>query len=392
MSSILDSSKLIASIRRRAFIPRSQETFSNDDFLEMATEEINLGLMDSVMSVRGDYLVYFIDVPMVEDQTDYPIPNRAHGNKLRDASIVDDNGKTLYELTQISLEEKVDFERDYTYQNRTNFYMQNDCLVLNEDMIKVGEFVRMWFYMRPNKLVQNSRAGTISQISVSTTEVDAIDPLAGTITAISAATSAVITSTAHGLTSGKVIITGSDSTPTIDGTHEITVIDEDSFSIAITTTVAGTSASWAKGLDVYVITVPTVPTHFTSAIKYDVIGAESPNKINYFNIYANTVNLTLKTISFATSDAPALVLGDYITKAEETIVPNIPTELHPIVAQRVAVACLEAMGDEQNKQSAERKLAQMEKSALKIISNRVEGAPKKIKNRHGTLNARKRRW
>lgn len=393
MSSILDSSKLISSIRRRAFIPRSQETFSNDDFLEMATEEINLGLMDAVMSVRGDYLVYYTDVPMVADQTDYAIPNRSHGNKLRDASIVDENGKTLYELTQISLEEKIDFERDYTYQNRTNFYMQNDSLVLNEDMIKVGEFVRMWFYMRPNKLVQNSRAGIISQVPTKITEVDAISPKTGTITAISAASSAIITSTAHGLsTSGKVIISGSNSTPSIDGTYEISVIDANSFSIPFTTTIAGTTGTWVKGLDVYVITVPTFPTHFTSAIKYDIIGAESPNKINYFNIRANSVNLTLKTISIVASDASAFTLGDYITKAEETIVPNIPTELHPIVAQRVAVACLEAMGDEQNKQSAERKLAQMEKSALKIISNRVEGAPKKIKNRHGPLNSRKRRW
>ncbi len=392
MSSILDSNKLIASIKRRAFIPRSQETFSNDDFLEMATEEISLSLMEQIMEARGDYLVYSKDVPLVEGTLAYGIPNRASGNKLRDAVIIDDNGDIIYELTQISLEEVIDFQRGTSSGNYRNiFYVQNDNVILHADAVKDTYSIRMSFYMRPNKLVLNARAGIISQTSTST-EVDTISPLSGTITNISVAASTVVTSTAHGLTSGKVIITGSDSTPSIDGTHTVNVIDANSFSVPVVVTVAGTSGSWAKALDVVVVTIPTVPTHFTTAIKYDICGAESPNKIIYYNIYANTINLLQKTISFSASDAPSINDGDFLTKAEETIVPNIPTELHPIVAQRVAVACLEAMGDEQNKQSAERKLVQMEKSALKLISNRVEGAPKKIKNRFGTLNSSKRRW
>lgn len=374
MSSILTSDRLIASIKRRAFIPRSQETFSNDDFLEMATEEINLGLMQQLIDARGDYLVYYTDVPFVANQTSYTIPSRSHGSKLRNAKVIDENGDIEQELVQIDMDDNGNFPR-------SSFYMQNDSMVFHADSIRVGHSIRMWFYLRPNKLVLNARAGVISQVSTAT-EVDNLSPISGAITAISvSATAAVCTSVAHGLTSGKVIITGSDSTPAIDGTHTFTVIDANSFSVPVVTTVAGTSASFAKALDVVIATIPTVPAHFTSAIKYDVVGAESPNKIVHFNIYANTINLTLKTISYAASSAPALVVGDYITKAEETIVPNIPTELHPIVAQRVAVACLEAMGDEQNKQSAERQLAKMERSALKIITNRVEGAPKKIKRK-----------
>jgi hypothetical protein len=57
------------------------------------------------------------------------------------------------------------------------------------------------------------------------------------------------------------------------------------------------------------------------------------------------------------------------------------------------------MGDEQNKQSAERKLAAMEKDAGTFLDNRVEGAVQKIKSRHSplvntlnTLGRRNRRW
>jgi len=57
------------------------------------------------------------------------------------------------------------------------------------------------------------------------------------------------------------------------------------------------------------------------------------------------------------------------------------------------------MGDEQNKQSAERKLANMEKDANTFLDNRVDGANLKIKSRHSplvntlnTLGRRNRRW
>lgn len=383
MSSILTSDRLISSIKRRGFIPRSQETFSNDDFLEMATEEINLGLMQQLIDARGDYLVYFLDVPFVADVNSYTIPSRSHGSKLRNAKIIDENENIIHELTQIDLDDEL---------SHSSFYMQNDAMIMHDDAIRTEHSIRMWFYLRPNKLVLNARAGTISQLST-TTEADNLSPLAGTITAISvSATAAIVTCVDHGLTSGKVIITATDSTPVIDGTHTFTYIDEDTFSVPVVTTVVGTTGAWSKGLDVTVATFPTFPSHFSTAFKYDVVGAESPNKIIHFNIYPNALNSVLKTISFTASEMPDLVTGDYITKAEETIVPNIPTELHPIVAQRVAVACLEAMGDAQNFAIAEKKLAQMEKSALKIITNRVEGAPKKIKNRFGTLSSPNKRW
>lgn len=320
MSSILLADKLIASIRRRAFIPRSQETFTNEDFLEMATEEVNIGLMDQIIEARGDYLVYSTDIELVEGTTQYEVPSRAHGNKLRDAVIVDGDGEVIYELSQVSLDELIDFQTNYSYQKRTYFYMQNNMLVLHSDVIKSDHYIRMYFYMRPNKLVVNNRAGTVSSIS--------------------------------------------------DGTD-------------------------SDGNDTKILSFESLPSHFTSSLLYDITAVASPNKIVHFNLEPVAVNLTLKTVTFAAEDVPQVSVGDYLTKAEETIVPNLPTEYHPVVAQRVAVACLEAMGDEQNKQSAERKLAQMERAVLKIVTNRVEGAPKKIKNRHGTLhalNTNRKKW
>lgn len=398
MSTILTTNKLIASIRRRAFIPRSQETFTDSDFLEMASEEVNIGLMSYIIKTHEEYLVYYEDIPIVNDQNRYEIPERAHGNKLRDVSLVDGSGN-LYELHRLSLEEISDFSGPYNYQFKNCFYLQNNEIVLASREVSNYASLRVYFYLRPNFLVLENRAGIITQISENI-EIDNINPLTGTITNIATGTPSIITSANHGLTTGsKIQILGSNSTPSINGIYEPQVIDSNAFSIDINVTVSGNAGNWTKVIDTKVLSLDKVPSHFTNLLQYDLVQNTSPNKIVKYDLNCNTVDSNLKILSIPKCECDSFRVGQYITKAEESIVPNVPTELHPILAQRVAVACLEAMGDEQNKQSAERKLQQMEQNANSIIDNRVEGAPIKIKNRHspltqaaGVSGRRKNRW
>jgi hypothetical protein len=70
------------------------------------------------------------------------------------------------------------------------------------------------------------------------------------ITGITVAASAVVTSTAHGLVTGDtIIITGSNSTPSIDGIRTVTVLTSDTFSVPVTTTVLGNTGKWIKTSD-----------------------------------------------------------------------------------------------------------------------------------------------
>lgn len=67
------------------------------------------------------------------------------------------------------------------------------------------------------------------------------------ITANSLANPTVVTSTAHGLTSGdSITIYNSNSTPTINGARIVTVLTSDTFSIPVDVTGAGTSGYWIK--------------------------------------------------------------------------------------------------------------------------------------------------
>lgn len=390
MSSILKTSALIHSIKRRAFIPESQKTFEPEDFLEMATEKINIGLMREIITARGDYLVYYKDIPLSNGITSYPIPDRAHGDKIRDVCIVDSGGKMKRELTQISLEELTDYQTDYvTYTVYDPFYLQNNQIMLINTNYSSGDILRVYFYMRPNKLVLENRAMTAVSVSPSV-ETDNVNPMSGMITNISLA--GVITAPNHGLTGGQqVIITGTDSVPAVDGTYTVTYIDANTFSIPTTVTTPGTSGFWNLAANVYVIPSLNFPKHFTTQFAYDVVNHTSPNNIKLYNLIPNNVNNTVKTISFRAVDITdsegklQIVKGNYITTAEETIVPNVPTEYHPVIAQMVAVACVEAMGDDRQKASANATLKEMKDAVLSIVQNRVEGAPKKLKNRNSPL-------
>jgi hypothetical protein len=70
------------------------------------------------------------------------------------------------------------------------------------------------------------------------------------ITAIAPANPAVITSAAHGLSTGdSIIIAGSDSKPTIDGYRAVIVQSPDTFTVAVNVTAAGEKGAWQFGLD-----------------------------------------------------------------------------------------------------------------------------------------------
>ena len=69
----------------------------------------------------------------------------------------------------------------------------------------------------------------------------------GVITSNSLANPTVITAPGHGLSTGDTItIAGSNCTPTIDGQQTVTRVDDDTFTVAVNVTVAGTAGYWYR--------------------------------------------------------------------------------------------------------------------------------------------------
>lgn len=309
MGKILDSESLIRSIKRRAMLPDDENTFTDSDYLEMINEEIELNMMHDLLTVHEEYLVYYDDISTEDGSTEYAIPYRSIGNKLRGAQIIDSAGN-VYDLARISYEDLMDY--NININNDFVFYVENDKLKFPGVIPFNNASLRLYYYLRPNLMVDNDRAGVITDIDRNTG----------------------------------------------------------------------------------VITLSNFPTDFVNLPLIDFIQAKTPNKIYSYDITLSSVNQSSKTITIDTDDIPSnLVVGDYINNAGETIVPQMPVELHPVIAQRVACLCLEALNDTEGLQNALRKLDNMQKSAWKLIDNRVETSPQKVVNRNSTLRqTQTRRW
>lgn len=138
-----------------------------------------------------------------------------------------------------------------------------------------------------------------------------------------------------------------------------------------------------------------VGKNFSSGLDYDIIGKRTPNIIRGFDITPISVTTgTSGSILFNKTDIDPfldeILVGDYVTLAEETPVPNMPTEMHPLVAQAAAIHILESLTDTEALNNAKARMKKMTAAVQSLIDSRVDFAPKKIKPRHGTLRSSSR--
>lgn len=316
MSRSLIASKLIKSVRNRAMIPDDDAVYNDEAILEILNEEIDVGLLDTLLTLHEDHLVTYTDKPykLVADGTKRLIvPQRAIGCKLKDIQCK--IGNSYFELGRIDLGEISDYSM-YPFSNIYGgdlFYMEGDEIVILSPRATQSNLFRMYYHLKPNSIVEESDCAQISSIDRTTG----------------------------------------------------------------------------------VIQFSSIPKNFVDMQFVDFIQNASANKILAFDIAVTNVSVSTRTLTVDPELIPdRLVIGDWVCFPETSPYPNVPTELHPVLAQRAACYILEAVGDAEQLATAERKLKKIEKSVQKLLDNRVDNANRKIKSRHGFLqnkmNSRRR--
>ena len=299
----MTSEELIESVKRRASIPESQVTFEREDFLDLANEEMAIGLVPTILQYHEEYLVYIEDVVLTENTLKYPIPYRAIGNKLRQISYVDASNNE-WEMVRINPEDIFQNNAliESGFPRRFKIEAGKVVLVASSTNTFTGS-LRFRYFLRPNALVVLERGAQIS----------AIDTITGAITFTA-----------------------------------------------------------------------SVPDNFTTSILYDFNRAKPDHRILSFDVTPTAVGTNSITVD--PSDLPdGLEVGDYVCQSGETVIPNIPTDLHVELAHRVAARCLESLGDAAGLAAANAKLQEMENKTGTLLDNRVEGSPQKVINRHSNL-------
>lgn len=143
------NSILLSSIKRRALIPNSQQTFQDDELLDMASEVIESFVMPLILQSRQEFYVTYDDIAITKRSSDnfgwIRIPQRAIGQ-----SIVEVRNTNDYPL------------------DSTDYWVEGSKIYFGD--ASSGTY-RVYYYIRPSKLVEVSECGRITDINTTTGEI-----------------------------------------------------------------------------------------------------------------------------------------------------------------------------------------------------------------------------
>lgn len=263
-----------------------------------------------------------------------------------------------------------------------------------------------------NNIAEGNRKSTFIASALSITNISANEPT--TLTVLD-----------HGYSENDmVVISGSNSTPSIDGIYNITNVTEDSFNIDVTVTTSGNAGSvknitnnfvlyaLASGsnVDVYYPNVATtfetnsgmdikiqstqtiifenLPTIIKPGSIIDFLQTNPGHKVIGMSVDVPNggVNFTTNSIEFIADDVPSsLLIGDYICEEHTCIIPYLPPDLHNGLAERTCARILASIGDTNGLELSLSKIQDINNAQSTLINNRVEGNPMKVLNRNSPL-------
>lgn len=400
------SNGLLASVKRTISFPEAQSTFTDSDILEFLNEELISSQVPSVMEYHEAFFVYKKQVPLVANQSRYPIPDRAIGMKLRDIMYEDEQGN-LYEMTRIQDGDKAYFQNNLGANLIINqMYIEGNFIVLTPQLqTNPTGFLNFYIFVRPNQLVTDDRAAIINYFvkkmtinNASITPGDTVTVKGQVFTAVAGApganqfqigVSSVITATNLSVainTNGIALASnGSPSTATLslkftdrnDPIESVSVSNSTGFAIN----------------PLYTIEFQSVPSVITNNSLVDFLQTKPGHQIYHYDVQLSSNAIAGSTIDFNEDDIPEyLVIGDYVCLANECIIPYLPPELHNILVERTCAKILSAIGDQQGLAATNMKIADLERRQNPLIDNRVENAPQKVLNRRSLVRAGRMGW
>lgn len=385
----LTSNDLIETIKLNSAFPLSQVTYSDDDLLKFANHELFLAQVPSVLQYHEDYFSYRESVPLKNGKSRYDIPYRAIGQKIYDVYYNDPGaGGHLRKLSRIDSADKAFFQfNNNGYITPAHYYFEANQVCLTTEIGEgiTGDLIFV-YYLRPNNLVKDERAAICTNFTREVT-VDNTTLLAGDTVSIGSLTLTTGTDFAIGANSSITatnlsIAINAQGDNTSSVTSNVVTIVYDFLSTEI-----ATSNASAFSIDVMQgIEFDQVPANITNSSLVDFLKKKGGHRTYTFDIKLGKNVVSTNIIKFKQTDIPEdFEAGDYICSQFECIIPQIPSDLHSLLAERTVARILEAQGDLQGLQVANSKIGDMEARQATMMQNRAEGSPRKVFNRNSLL-------
>lgn len=158
---------MVAAVKRRCALPSVQPRFSDANIAQYADEEMRNILVPLIMSIVEEFFVTSVDFAVTPDAFTFRIPSKAIGNKLTDVTrLLDGSPQTEVTLVQLS---PADLHRGYLvgYSYGQGYILRGNKIVIQPT--PTGNFtLRVYFYRRPNQLVNVAQAAKIVTVNTVT--------------------------------------------------------------------------------------------------------------------------------------------------------------------------------------------------------------------------------
>ena len=160
---------LVNSIKLRGLPPSSQSTFTTDGYIQVLSEEMQTNIVPLLDSVSEEYFVTNFDINFDPTISEYDIPPRAVGGKLRDVVFVDSNGIEI-NIPRLRPEDIKTRSQFIRFQPAPwGFYLRDSKCVLflgqNLNSQPAYPILRLKYLRRPNILKTASLCGQIINIA-----------------------------------------------------------------------------------------------------------------------------------------------------------------------------------------------------------------------------------
>jgi hypothetical protein len=161
----LTTSALLKSIKRRTMAPDNQNTFTDQDYIDLLNEEMMIGLIPSILKAKEEYLIFKQLVPLVANKSKYPIPERALANKTREIAYRDTTNPLVgneYEMTRIAIDDRYNGlglgAADSSGSFRQFYLLGGDVVIHPGVGSSVTGALAFYYYLRPSTLVKCYRS------------------------------------------------------------------------------------------------------------------------------------------------------------------------------------------------------------------------------------------
>lgn len=408
----LSSMDLIETVKLNISFPQSQNTFSDDDILKFANHELFMAQVPSVLQYHEDYFSYREVVPLRANKNRYDIPYRAIGNKIYAVYFQDINSRNLRPLAMVDPADKAYFQSGESsiaqnFQGETStlpttdigystsllrfFYIESNQIVLSANIgTNIQGSLVFVYYLRPNNLVIDSRAAICTGFQKDIT-VDNTTLIAGNNLTIGTTILTVGTDFAIGATSALTAANLNTKINTLEDYTSTAVNNVVTLNYDLLQTTITSNNLVAFSIEtLQAIKFDQVPTNITNSSLIDFIKKKGAHRTYKFDHKLSKTAISGTVVRFNFTDVPEdFEIEDYIASQFECIIPQIPSDLHSLLAERTCARILESLGDAAGLAMANDKISKMEASQASMVDNRVEGSPRKVFNRNNLLRCAK---